>query len=442
MGASGAMGTLGATGPAGSDATGATGPTGSAAIGATGPTGAAATGATGATGPTGATSGTSSDTPSTLVQRDGSGSFAAKTLTLDGNLVLTPSAAPTVGVIMKGASTFLHDGPGTSVFAGKNAGNFTAANGVGIGVNALSAATGSRNIGVGSSALQALTSGTDNVALGIQSLQSLTTASSNIAIGTNALSGNVIGQDNIAIGGSALSSNTAFYSVGIGSEALNSATSGGDNVAIGWHALQGETTGSSNVALGFAVAQSLVTGSGNVILGNSAGSNYAGAESSNILISNAGVASENSTIHIGGTQAKAFIAGIFGVTVDVATGVDAVVDTNGQLGTVVSSQRYKEDIRDMGNSSDVLMRLRPVTYKYKKELDPKGLRQYGLVAEEVAAVRPDLVVYKDGVPETVQYRHVNAMLLNEVQKQRRHIDSLEARLARTEALLRKLGADR
>ena len=239
---------------------------------------------------------------------------------------------------------------------------------------------------------------------------------------------NITGSDNVAIGTGALSADRPSTISASARMSLQLATSGGDNVAMGWHAAQDLTTGGNNVIVGFNGASSLVTGSSNIILGNAGGSNYVGAESNNILVGNAGVASENSTIHIGTSQTKAFIAGIFGKTVDVATGVTTPWSTpTGSWAPSSPSQRYKEDIRDMGDSSDVLMRLRPVTYRYKKELDPKGLRQYGLVAEEVAAVRPDLVVYKDGIPETVQYRHVNAMLLNEVQKQRRHIDSLEAR---------------
>jgi hypothetical protein len=146
--------------------------------------------------------------------------------------------------------------------------------------------------------------------------------------------------------------------------------------------------------------------------------------SNNIDIYDGGVADESNTIRIGtvGTQTATYIAGISGATS--SSGVAVYVNSNGQLGTTTSSARFKEDIRDMGDSTNGLMKLRPVRFRYKKDIDLSSLEEYGLVAEEVAKVYPDLVVYdKKGQPQTVRYHFVNAMLLNEVQKQAREIDA-------------------
>jgi hypothetical protein len=169
----------------------------------------------------------------------------------------------------------------------------------------------------------------------------------------------------------------------------------------------------------------------------------ASVESNNIDVGNAGVVSESNTIRIGsvGTQTAAFIAGISGVTS--ASGNAVFVNPSGQLGTTTSSRRFKDDITDMAGESDVLMKLRPVSFFYKPEYDETQTRQYGLVAEEVAQVAPQLVAFdKDGVPQTVRYHFVNAMVLNEVQKQQStiarqqaEIQDLAARLAKLEALV-------
>ena len=151
---------------------------------------------------------------------------------------------------------------------------------------------------------------------------------------------------------------------------------------------------------------------------------------------NEGVPQESDTIRIGSFQTRAFIAGIWNVITG-SQGVPVFIDVNGQLGTSPSSRRFKEDIRDMGDASSRLMRLRPVTFRYKKEY-ANGLRpvQYGLIAEEVAKVYPDLVAHSpEGEVYTVQYHKVNTMLLNEVQKQHRQITDLTERLARLEAMV-------
>ncbi len=173
------------------------------------------------------------------------------------------------------------------------------------------------------------------------------------------------------------------------------------------------------------------TGTGNTALGAGAGSAQTTGDF-NIYVNNVGVAGESDTIRIGIGHLRAFIAGISGVNV---TGSAVVVDANGQLGIVVSSRRFKEDIRDMGEASDALMQLRPVMFRYKKE-HAGGERpvQPGLIAEEVAEVYPDLVTHSaEGEIQSVQYHKLSTMLLNELQKQQKHIADLTARLEAMEA---------
>ena len=138
-----------------------------------------------------------------------------------------------------------------------------------------------------------------------------------------------------------------------------------------------------------------------------------------------------------GTQTTTFIAGVHGITTGVADAVDVMIDSSGQLGTVSSSRRYKKDIQDMGGASAGLLELRPVTFRYTQAFaDGATPTQYGLIAEEVDEIYPDVVVYNaEGLPETVQYRKVNAMLLNEVQRQHRQIEALLTRLAVVERRL-------
>ena len=204
--------------------------------------------------------------------------------------------------------------------------------------------------------------------------------------------------------------------------ALQLNTSGNNNTAIGRSSLNHNTTGSSNIALdgGFF----LTTGSNNIDIGNS------------------GVAAESATIRIGDSQQnRAFIAGIRGITTGSATGIPVLIDTNGQLGTVSSSRRFKDDITDMGATSDVLMQLRPVTFHYKADTGGADRAlQYGLIAEEVAEVAPQLVAHSaDGQIETVYYQHLAPMLLNEVQKQQRTIGEQAARI---DAMARELASIR
>jgi len=269
------------------------------------------------------------------------------------------------------------------------------------------------NTAAGAFALDSNTTGGGNTAAGAFALDSNTTGGGNTAAGAFALEENTTGSNNTAAGVGALDSNTTGGgNTAAGESALDSNTTGGDNTAAGVLALKGNTMGSNNIAVGSAAGSNLTTGSNNIDIGNG------------------GVAGESNTIRIGtqGTQTATYIAGIFG-TPKIKKACEVVVETTGLLGCVTSSARYKRDIRDMGNASDKLMKLRPVTFTYKA--DSTGAKQYGLIAEEVEKIYPELVIDgTDGKPETVAYQVLPAMLLNEVQKQAKDKDAQIAALRR------------
>jgi hypothetical protein len=327
---------------------------------------------------------------------------------ITGNLSLVPSTA-TAGNILKGSKRFLHDFGAFNVFVGSEAGNFTM--------------SGTSNSAFGFQALRDDTSGGGNTAVGDRVLQINTMGNFNTAIGANTLLNNTIGNSNTALGGIALSSNTTGDSnTAVGVAALGSNTAGFNNTADGSFALNGNTTGSNNIAIGSSAGQNLTTGSGNIDIGN------------------AGVAAEAQTIRIGDAQTRAFVAGIRGVTTANADAVNVVIDSTGQLGTLNSSRRVKDDIADMGEASRVLMRLRPVTFHYKSDANPWGRTlQYGLVAEEVAKVSPGLVAHSaDGGIETVYYQFLAPMLVNEFQRQQRTIEAQGAEIAELKRRLESL----
>lgn len=250
----------------------------------------------------------------------------------------------------------------------------------------------------------------------------------NTAIGFQALENDKYGVYNTASGANALFSNTGgTANTASGYQALGSNTTGNSNTALGLKALRSNTTGSYNTALGYGALYSSTAGSGNIAVGNLAGY-YLQTGSNNIDIGNfGGAANESNTIRIGdpSQQTRAFIAGIRGVQTGVANAVAVFIDGNGQLGTLNSSARFKEDVRDMAGYSRRLLDLRPVTYHYK-EPAAEGAKplEAGLIAEEVAKIYPDLVTYdRDGQLETVQYHKLAPMLLNELQRQRRTLDA-------------------
>lgn len=227
---------------------------------------------------------------------------------------------------------------------------------------------------------------------------------------------NTTGQYNTADGINAHYYNTTgYYNAATGGQALEKNTNGIQNTACGLNSLFSNTSGSNNIALGYQAGFNLTTGSNNIVIG------------AGVL----GVAGEANTTRIGkSTQAKTLIGGIYGKGVASATGVAVKIDSTGKLGTILSSARYKEAIKPMDKASEGILALEPVTFRYKQELDPDGVPQFGLVAEQVEKVNPDLVVRdENGKVSTVRYEAVNAMLLNEFLKEHRIVRAQQAKIA-------------
>jgi hypothetical protein len=280
---------------------------------------------------------------------------------------------------------------------------------------------GSFNTGVGSRALFSNTFGGLNTAIGANALRVNTAGGGNTASGVNALFNNTAGGSNTASGFNALFSNTAgFTNTASGAFALVSNTTGNDNTASGHSALSENVTGFGNTAVG---RNALFNSHGNknIGIGYQAGETLT-TGNNNIFIGNQGAGAESQTIRMGTAQTRTFIAGI---NVAGVSGATVVVDGNGQLGIPFSSARYKQDIVPMGTRSEKVLDLRPVTFAYKD--DSKGVTHYGLVAEEVAAVYPELVTRTaTGEVQTVKYQELIPMLLNELQRQRQDLARLQA----------------
>jgi hypothetical protein len=278
------------------------------------------------------------------------------------------------------------------------------------------------NTAEGTGALFSLTAGVWNTALGYQALYHDTTGHSNTATGLRALFSNTTGDANTANGVLALFSNTtADYNTAIGYQALLDNTIGENNTAAGAFTLNDNTTGDLNTAVGYSALSSVTTGDGNTACGQHALANVSSGQSNTALGFYAGtnVTTANDIITIGAVGANisgtCFIGNIRGTTTAVADALPVVVDSNNQLGTVSSSRRYKKDIKAMDQASEAILSLKPVTFHYKS--DTKGTPQFGLIAEEVAKVNPDLIARdKNGDIYTVRYEAVNAMLLNEFLK--------------------------
>ena len=312
------------------------------------------------------------------------------------------------------------------------------------------------NTAEGQNALLSRTTGTFNAAIGFFSLRALTTASFCTGLGAGTLLANTAGENTATGAGALLSNTTGFGNTADGAFTLLSNATGGRNTATGRLALFNNTTGSFNTAHGVDALYSNTTGDGNtanglsalafnttgafnIALGTSAGQNLT-TGNSNIDIGNLGVANEGSTIRIGttGEQSATYIAGIAGQTVG-AGGSTCYVDNDGKLGVFLSAHRFKTDIADMATASEAILALRPVTFHYKPELDKTGIPQFGLVAEEVEAINPDLVTRdKEGKVTTVRYEAVNAMLLNEFLKEHRKNQQQEATIARLEKQIEML----
>jgi len=357
---------------------------------------------------------------------------------------------------------------GTQALTNSNA-NFNLAIGFRVG---FMNTTGNHLTGIGAAALRNNTTGSFNTAIGADALKENTTSSGNTAVGNSALSSNTIGNGNNAVGGLALFHNmTGSFNAALGDSALESNTSGDDNVAVGADALTNNfdggdntavgtaalasnrdsagstavgatalenSTGGANTALGFGALGHDTTGVSNTALGYNAGMNQ-DVGSNNVYIGAAiqGVAGESDTCRI---------KSIFGQTA--TNGSPVYITSSNKLGTDTSSKRFKDNIKPMGNASEALLALKPVTFRYKKEIDPEGKSQFGLVAEEVEKVNPDLIVRdEEGKPYSVRYDQVNAMLLNEFLKEhkaflqeREKVEKLEATLAQQQKGMEVLGA--
>jgi hypothetical protein len=250
--------------------------------------------------------------------------------------------------------------------------------------------TGNANTASGHHALNTNTTGSNNTANGADALTSNTTGIYNTAVGFFSLRSNALGTLNTGVGAGALLVNTANANTAIGAATLLVNTAGQQNTAIGTSALGSNTTGNSNVALGQLAGVNSTTGSNNV---------YVGTGMSGVV----------------GESNACYIASIFGQTS--VNGIPVLINSDNKLGTTTSSRRFKDNIRPMDKASEAILALKPVTFHYKKEIDPSGISQFGLVAEDVEKVNPDLVVHdKEGKSYSVRYDAVNAMLLNEFLK--------------------------
>jgi hypothetical protein len=284
-----------------------------------------------------------------------------------------------------------------------------------VGAGALLFNTADNNTATGAAALLSDTTGEESTAVGAIALLNNTTGSFNTAIGSGALSSNISGVENTATGSGALGASTGDDNTATGFQALRINSGGSGNTAIGDGALLNNTTGSGNIALGTAAGQNVTTANNVICIG---------AEGNNV-------------------DSACYIGQIFGATS--SGGIAVFINSNGRLGTATSSRRFKEEIKPMDKTSEMLLALKPVTFRYKKDIDPAGTPQFGLVAEEVEKVNPDLVVRdKEGKPYSVRYEQVNAMLLNEFLKEHRKNEQqrqdLEAALAQQQKQIEALTA--
>jgi hypothetical protein len=287
-----------------------------------------------------------------------------------------------------------------------------------IGAGALLANTADNNTATGAGALLSNTTGAQNTAHGAFALFSNTTGEQNTANGLSTLFSNTTGSQNSAFGHGALANNTSGGgNTGIGLIALSSNTTGTVNTAIGTNALGNNDGGNANTAIGQFALGNNINGSNNIALGSTSGT---------------GVTSANHTICIGAdgnnVDNSCYIGNIFGSTS--SNGVAVLVNSDGRLGTMTSSARFKDEIKPMDKASEALFALKPVAFRYKRDIDPAGTPQLGLVAEDVEKVNPDLIVRdKEGKAYSVRYDQVNAMLLNEFLKEHKKVQNLEVTVA-------------
>ena len=269
--------------------------------------------------------------------------------------------------------------------------------------------TGSFNTANGDAALFSNTEGNNNTATGDEALYNNTTGSDNSAFGAGALASNTTGNTNTAIGVQALNQNTyAVANTATGFQALH-VNNGQANTAIGVLALQNNTTGNANTALGIGAGGNVTTADRVIAIG------HPGANVSD----------------------SCYIGNIFGAMIDQTSAINVLIDSNGKLGTIASSKRFKEEIQPMDKASEALLSLKPVTFRYKNYKNSP--RQFGLIAEEVAEVNPNLVARdKNGEIYTVRYDQVNAMLLNEFLKEHKRVEQLKSQAGEQEATITDL----
>ena len=308
-------------------------------------------------------------------------------------------------------------------------GNFNMA----IGFRALFLNTGNRNSAVGAAALRNNTTAEDNTAIGSTAMRENTTGGTNTAIGSAALLSNTTTSFNVAVGDAALgafngTTGSDGANTALGSIALSALTSGQENVAIGRRALEFLTDGSNNVVVGWRAADGLTTGSGNTFIGDQAGRNEGPNVSDVICLGTLGDTQPAGQT----TPNRTYIGNIHGVSLGgPAPYLTVMVDADGQLGTVVSSARFKKDIEPMDKASEGILKLKPVRFHYKDRDDKNDLTpQFGLIAEDVEKVDRDLVVYgKDGKVLSVRYDAVDVMLLNEFLKEHKKVEEQQASIA-------------
>jgi hypothetical protein len=309
-----------------------------------------------------------------------------------------------------------------------------------VGTAALLNNNGSVNTAIGSRALTQNTGGSFNTAVGTDALANNTTAEQNTAVGFGALGNDVPGSSNTAVGSLALQNTTGSENTACGQAALANSTTGNNNTAVGRSALF-NTTGSANTACGRTALANNTTGSQNTAVGEGALANSTGnlntalGEDAGINVTNA-----SNVIAIGeaadNVSNSCFIGHIRAVATAQNNAIPVLIDSSGQLGTVSSSRRYKKEIKSMDKTSEAILALKPVTFHYKS--DSTNRPEFGLIAEEVAEINPDLVVRdENGETYTVRYDAVNAMLLNEFLKEHRKVEELEATVAALAATVKE-----
>lgn len=342
-------------------------------------------------------------------------SLNSATATIIGNTAVGNSA------LYSNTSGNENTGVGMEALLSNTSGNDNTA----VGTRALRQNTGALNVAVGAEAMEQNTSGQQNVAVGVNALVHNSTADSNTASGFSALESNTSGSANTASGAHALDSNkVGNNNTADGTAALFDNTNGNRNTAAGAEALAHNTGGDGNIALGFQAGLNLTTGNNNIDIGA------------------LGAAGESNTIRIGkaDTHQAAFLQGVYGHSV--SNGLRVTINSAGKLGVEqISSARFKEEIKPMEHASSSLLALRPVTFRYKHEVDQDDLPQFGLVAEEVEKVNPDLVLRDgEGKVNAVRYEAVNAMLLNEFLKEHSKVEAQGATIAELKKQVADLSA--